>query len=177
MSAPGIQGKLENLKHMSLTFCSSWAWDSAVWTQVPSAPLVMTLTYGPRGQVTTLRVPATWDIRGRNMARALATAWQLNIEEERPMFWSDEVWTMDRQSHTTTAHKTDAFKKRSILIMVCNLSHFRSHSMATAPPSMLTPDQSFPSLCLTSKIVSKEDFGTMMDMEASNATVTNHFRQ
>ena len=62
-----------------------------MWTQVPSAPLVMTLTYGPRGQVTTLRVPATWDITGRNMARALANTWQLNIKEGRPMFQSDEV--------------------------------------------------------------------------------------
>ena len=109
MSAPGIQGKLESLEQVSLTFCSSWAWDSAVWTQVPSVPLVMTLTYGPRGQVTTLRVPATWDIRGRNMARALATAWQLNIEEERPMFWSDEVyglWTdsLTRQLHIKQTH-------------------------------------------------------------------------
>ena len=94
MSALGIQGKLESFKNEKVSlFCSSWAWDSAVWTPVPSAPLVMSLTYGPRGQVTSLRLPTTWGIGGRNMARALATAWQLNIEEERPVFRSDEVWT------------------------------------------------------------------------------------
>ena len=54
---------------------------------------------------------------------------------------------------------------------------FRSHFMATAPLSMWTQDQSSPSLCLTSKIVSKEDFGTMTEMEASDAASISHFRQ
>ena len=80
---------------------SSWVWDHTVWTRVPSGPLMMSLTYGPRGQVTSLRVPANWDTRRRNMARALATSWQLNIEEHRPMYQSDEVWTMDNHRSST----------------------------------------------------------------------------
>ena len=102
MSVHGTQGINEGLEISEPKFLSSsWVWDHTVWTRVPSGPLMMRLTYGPRGQVTSLRVPATWDTRRRNMARALATSWQLNIEEHRPMYQSDEVWTMDNHRSST----------------------------------------------------------------------------
>ena len=87
-----------------------------MWTQVPSAPLVMTLTYGPRGQVTTLRVPDTWDIRVRNMARALATAWQLNIEEGMPMFRSDEVLKFIAAAQKTNATSKDQCQSSALQV-------------------------------------------------------------
>ena len=110
------------------SLCSSWVWDRTVWTPVTSGPLKMSLTYGARGQVTSLRVPSTWDTRRRNIARALATSWQLNIEEQRPMFQSDEVWTMDngqwtyryRQPHKQQSLYTSGDTSWRLLHPVCS---------------------------------------------------------
>ena len=53
--------------------------------------------YGSGGRVTQLLVPGGWDVASRNMARALAAAWQLDIEQEAAVFHTHEV---RRQKYT-----------------------------------------------------------------------------
>lgn len=59
---------------------SSWAWDKTSFTNSMSNPEVFSLTYN-EGKVVSLKVPREFDIRKRNMARAFATTWQLNLED------------------------------------------------------------------------------------------------
>ena len=47
--------------------------------------------------MTQLLVPGGWDVASRNMARALAAAWQLDIEQEAAVFHTHEV---RRQKYT-----------------------------------------------------------------------------
>ena len=47
--------------------------------------------YGSGGRVTQLLVPGGWDLPSRNMARALAAAWQLDIEQGAAVFHTHEV--------------------------------------------------------------------------------------
>ena len=47
--------------------------------------------YGSGGRVTQLLVPGGWDLASRNTARALAAAWQLDIEQEAAVFHTHEV--------------------------------------------------------------------------------------
>ena len=41
--------------------------------------------------MTQLLVPGGWDLASRNMARALAAAWQLDIEQGAAVFHTHEV--------------------------------------------------------------------------------------
>ena len=68
---------------------SSWAWDGTSFTSNRESPQAVTITYS-QGKAVSLKVPRGFDLHKRNLVRAFAATWQLNLED-KPFFTSSEV--------------------------------------------------------------------------------------
>ena len=79
---------------------SSWPWHTTSFTSYRNSPEIFSLTYN-EGKVVSMKVPREFDIRKRNMARAFATTWQLNLEG-KSYFTSTEVRVS--QLHSSLFH-------------------------------------------------------------------------
>ena len=70
----------------------AWAWDQTTFTSsLSSPPEVFTIRYSA-GKAVSMKVPRSFDLHRRNMARAFATTWQINLRDES-YFTSTEVNT------------------------------------------------------------------------------------
>ena len=67
----------------------AWAWDQTVFTRLPTMTEIFTISYS-EGRAVSMKVPRSFDLHRRNMARAFATTWQLSLGGES-YFTSTEV--------------------------------------------------------------------------------------